>query len=312
MTTSDLTLAQSHAVQLRDGRMLGYAEYGPIEGTPVFFFHGYPGTRLEAGFWAPAAVQAGVRLIAVDRPGVGFSSFQTNRRLLDWPDDVVALASHLAIDRFAVVGFSGGGPYALACACKIPDRLTACGVVAGMVPPEYGSRGMMARNRLIFFVARRLPWALTVLLWAAGRSSHDEEQERRSLLREAPHLVEPDRAIVQDDDARRLLAADTVEAFRRGTRGLAYEGTLYARSWGFRVADIAFPALFLWHGARDLNVPIGSVRAMAEKLAHCHMTYYADDGHLSLLVNHAAEIVSILGSQTAERLTEIWPETPSL
>lgn len=290
MSRTDITL------QLHDGRMLGYAEYGPGEGTPLFYFHGYPGARLEAGFLAKAAAQAGLRLIGVDRPGMGLSSFQAGRRLLDWPDDVAALAQHLHLDHFAVVGVSGGGPYALACAYKIPDRLTACGIVAGMAPPDYDQVGMMARNRLIFFLARRLPWLLTPLMWAMRRSSQQEEQARKSLVRSAAHLVEPDRACVLNPDVGRLLAADIVEAFRQGARGPAYEGTLYGRSWDFRVEDIAFPALFLWHGERDRNVPVAMGRAVAAKLAHCQATYYADEGHISLVVNHAAEIVTSLSS----------------
>jgi pimeloyl-ACP methyl ester carboxylesterase len=294
MLRTDPTLASNHTLQLQNGRMLGYAEYGAGEGRPVFFFHGYPAARLEAALLAQAAAHVGCRLIGVDRPGFGLSTFQAGRRLLDWPEDVAALASHLAIDRFAVMGFSGGGPFALACAYKIPDRLTACGIVAGMVPPEFGTAGMMASNRVIFFLARRLPWALTPLLWAMGRSAQSQEQAAKSLLRSAPHLVEPDRACVLNPDVRSLMATDMVEVFRQGARGPAYEGTLYVRPWGFRVEDIAFPALSLWHGGCDRNIPVAAVRAMAERLSHCQATYYADEGHLSLVVTHAAEIVTSL------------------
>lgn len=298
MSKTDSTLASNHTLHLPDGRMLGYAEYGASAGTPLLFFHGYPGTRLEASLLAKAAVQANCRLIGVDRPGMGLSSFQAGRRLLDWPEDVAALASHLGIDRFAVAGYSGGGPYALACAYKMPERLTACGIVAGMVPLDYGTEGMMARNRLLLFFAHRLPWILSPLMWAIGRECQGEEQARRSLLRSAPHLVEPDRACVLNPDAGRLLAADMVEAFRQGARGPAYEGTLYARSWGFKIEDITFPALFLWHGAYDRNIPITAGQAMAGKLAHCQASYYEDEGHLSLIVNRAAEIVTILSEKS--------------
>src|SRR5258708_34742023 len=194
MSKTDTVEASNHTLQLHDGRTLGYAEYGHVEGNPLFYFHGHPGARVEAGLLAKSAAQAGLRLIGVDRPGMGLSSFQAGRHLLDSPEDVAALAQHLAIDRFAVVGVSGGGPYALACAYKIPDRLTACGIVAGMGPPEYGTVGMMTRNRLLFFLARRLPWFFPPLMWAMGRSCQEEEQARKSLLRSAPHLVEIGRA----------------------------------------------------------------------------------------------------------------------
>jgi len=126
MTTVDLASATNKTIHLHDGRTLGYAEYGRADGKALFYFHGHPGARLEARFLAEQAAQTGIRLIGVDRPGMGQSSFQTGRRLLDWPDDVAELADSLQLDRFAVVGFSGGGPYALACAYKISHRLTIC------------------------------------------------------------------------------------------------------------------------------------------------------------------------------------------
>lgn len=119
-------------IPLRDGRTLGYAEVGNSEGNTVFYFHGHPGSRLGARFLANHAAQADIRLIGIDRPRIRLSTFKAGRHLLEWPNDVVELADTLQIERFAVVGFSDGGPYALACAYKIPQRLTACGIVAGV------------------------------------------------------------------------------------------------------------------------------------------------------------------------------------
>jgi len=128
-------------MQLPDGRTLGYASYGSGDGKHLFYGHGYPGARVEAAGLATYAAQAGLRLIAIDQPGMGRSGFQLGRRLLDWPADVMAVAGHLSIDRFAVLGVSGGGPYALACASQIPDRLTACGVACGIGPLDGGTAG---------------------------------------------------------------------------------------------------------------------------------------------------------------------------
>jgi len=104
----------SKTFQLRDGRRLGYVEYGAPEGQPLFYFHGHPGSRFEAGFLAAQAKQLGIHLIGVDRPGMGLSTYKAGWRFLDWPDDVAELADGLQLSRFAVCGFSGGGPYALA------------------------------------------------------------------------------------------------------------------------------------------------------------------------------------------------------
>jgi pimeloyl-ACP methyl ester carboxylesterase len=147
------------SITLGDGRRLGYAEYGDPEGKPLFYCHGYPASRFEAALLDPAARKARVRIVAADRPGCGLSDFQPNRRILGWPNDVVELADALGIDRFAIVGVSGGGPYALACARKIPQRLTAAGVVCGLGPTSepWALRGMLWSRRLVFGSLRTCP-----------------------------------------------------------------------------------------------------------------------------------------------------------
>ena len=107
-------------LRLADGRRLGFAEYGASGGQPLLFFHGTPGARLVAGFAHQSALRLNVRLIAPERPGFGRSDFQAGRRILEWPDDVAALADALGLERFAVAGVSGGAPYALACAWRLP------------------------------------------------------------------------------------------------------------------------------------------------------------------------------------------------
>jgi pimeloyl-ACP methyl ester carboxylesterase len=103
-------------LRLGDGRRLGYAERGDPGGRPLLYFHGWPGARVEARLADEPAKAAGVRLVALDRPGMGFSDFQRGRTFVDWSADVVEVADALQLDRFAVLGISGGGPYAAACA----------------------------------------------------------------------------------------------------------------------------------------------------------------------------------------------------
>lgn len=283
MSRADLVSVNNKTLQLHDGRTLGYAEYGIADGEALFYFHGHPGARLEARFLAGQAEQAGVRLIGIDRPGMGLSQFKAGRCLLDWPDDVVELADSLRLERFAVVGFSGGGPYALACAYKIPHRLTACGIVAGV------GRTDPFRS----FLSMWLPW---LMLPVARRFFRSEEQARKSLTLAARRWVEPDRRSLRLPGIRELMAASLVEALCQGTRGTAYDGTLLAggRLWGFRLEDITFPRLHLWHGELDKEVPVAGGQMVAARLAHCNATYYPGEGHISLIVNHRAEIVSSL------------------
>src|SRR4030042_1364722 len=117
-------------IQLRDGRRLGFADFGDPKGKPIFYFPGGLGSRLQVQPTDAQPLKAGVRLIAVDRPGMGLSDFKRGRKIIDWPEDVRQLAEALALDQFAVMGVSAGGPYALACAYRIPERLTACGLAA--------------------------------------------------------------------------------------------------------------------------------------------------------------------------------------
>src|SRR5271154_1227897 len=196
--------------QLSDGRTLGFAEYGNRAGNVLFYFHGYPGARVEARLLAEPAEQLGIRLIGIDRPGMGLSTFKPQRRFLDWPSDVVELADRLDIDHFFVVGCSGGGPYALACACRIPDRLIACGIVAGA-----GVAGPF-----LSLISRWAPWLLSPLI----RPFHqDEKHAAQSLRRFSRWWPNPDRKVLPR--VRDILAAPLAEGLRQGSKGPAYEGT---------------------------------------------------------------------------------------
>ena len=121
----------NQTVTLRDGRKLGFADYGPQSGTPVMLFGGASGRYLK-----PCSDEvledSGVRLILVERPGYGLSDFQPERTLLDWPDDVAQLADHMELARFAVVAGSTGGPYGAVCGSKLSDRLTSLTLVSAL------------------------------------------------------------------------------------------------------------------------------------------------------------------------------------
>src|SRR5919202_4018235 len=127
-------MTDGSTIRLRDGRMLGYAEQGDPDGAPVLVFHGLPGSRFSRHPDGRIAERLRVRLFTFDRPGIGLSSPQPRRRILDWPRDVAEFADARGLDRFAVVGWSGGAPYALATAHELPERVTRVGLVAPVVP----------------------------------------------------------------------------------------------------------------------------------------------------------------------------------
>src|SRR5438876_7760468 len=161
----NLSNTTDKVLSLRDGRVLGYAEYDDPSGKPVFFFHGLPGSRRQRHPDDSIAIELGARIITLDRPGYGFSDFQPGRTLLNWPDDVAQLADALHIEQFAAIGLSGGGPYLLSCAHKMPERITSATVISGMGPVDHpeAMKGMMGSMRLGLGLARRVPWELVRL-----------------------------------------------------------------------------------------------------------------------------------------------------
>jgi pimeloyl-ACP methyl ester carboxylesterase len=294
MMDPDAVVKTDQTLQLPDGRTLAFAEYGSAEGNVLVACQGYPGSRLEAVAFSAHAALANVRVISLDRPGFGRSSFQDHRAFLDWPNDLLALTERLHIDRFAIVGVSGGAPYALACAYRIPERLSACGVVSGIGPLKLGTAGMSRQNRLVLFLASHASWLLRPLLNVNARAFRDEQHASKAMPKAMKSMVKPDREALVASGLVDNFAADISETYRQGTQGAVYEGRLYGRDWGFRLEDIAFQPLYLWHGALDTNVPIGMARAIAAKLRGCTATYYPDEGHLSTLLNHQPEFFSAL------------------
>ena len=254
---------------LSDGRRLGYAEYGASNGKPLFHFHGYPGSRLEGELIHETAAKCGVRLIAIDRPGMGFSDIKPNRSILDWPDDVVELAESIGIDRFAVEGVSGGGPYSLACAYKIAYRITKAGVVSGVCPFwDVGSP------------------------WERPENVNGAEDFWGSF---SQNLLKPDQKFLFDPKVKKLLSEELFEAFRQGAEGVNQERELYGKPWGFRLEDIPLNArVYLWHGKLDLNVSFSSARAMAQSIPNCKAVFYRNEGHYSSAFNHLEQIFKTL------------------
>lgn len=269
-------------VELPEGRRLGYAEYGDPRGKPVFYFHGLPGSRLEARLLAPAAAALGIRLIAVDRPGYGRSDPQPARRLADWPGDVAALADALAIDRFYLIGVSGGGPYALACACDLAPRVRAAAVVCGLGPVGEAAlrRSMRGLARIGVTLASRWPATLAPLL---GGPFH-------LLVEGSPQWVlkliawagsRPDRAVLARPEVRAILGASLREAFRQGSGGAVADLVAAVADW--RLTDGAPPVpVRFWHGAADAVVPLEHSRVLAARLAGARLQVLAREGHYSL------------------------------
>jgi pimeloyl-ACP methyl ester carboxylesterase len=284
---------EDQVLKLKDGRKLGYAEYGDLNGKPMFHFHGHPGSRLEGRLFGKKPMEHGVHVISVDRPGVGLSDFKPNRKLLDWPDDIIELADHLGLSKFAVEGISGGGSYAAVCAYKIPERLTSCGIIAGIGLNNWSRKGMMTSNRISFFISRRLSFLTKSIVKAEKKAFEDQ----KSMENFAKELLEPDRILFQDPQILNIFIEETKEAFRPGLDGVILEEKIYARPWGFDLKDIPSDLqVYIWHGEMDVFVPISMGRKMCELIPNCQGKFFPNEGHLSVAYNHLDEILETLKS----------------
>jgi pimeloyl-ACP methyl ester carboxylesterase len=268
-------------ITLRDARKLGYAEYGDPYGLPLVYLHGFNASRLEWAFVAAGVgIEAlGLRVIAPDRPGMELSTFQPKRRILDWLDDLVTLADALGLDRFRLMGMSGGAPYAAACAYKIPDRLIRVGIVSGMGPAGApGARdGASMTLPLMNGIVRR------VLLTLSARTAAGRPEKYLAPMKE--RMSEPDRAYLDQPGLEELFMDSTRESFRQGSGGVGYEAGLYARAWDFEPGDIA-KEIYLWHGEEDAVAPVSVGRFMAETMPNCRAHFWPGEGHLSWAGEH--------------------------
>lgn len=274
--------AVGRQIRLRDGRWLGYAEFGDPAGRPIFFFHGLPGSRLFRHPDDSIATALGVRLIVPDRPGVGLSSFKPKRTLLDWPSDVKELAEALGLDRFAIAGVSGGGPFTAACAYQLGPRLTAAGFVssAGPMTAPDATAGMASRTRLSFQVASLgcLPWwALYPSMVSVVRLAR--QQPEKIWQRALESSPEPDRIILLRPEVKAIFLESLPETYRQGPRGHIDDALLIAREWGFPLQDISVPT-FLWHGTADIHASPAMGQYLTETIPRCQATFIPGAGHL--------------------------------
>lgn len=289
-------------IKLRDGRTLAYAEYGDPAGEPVFYFHGFPGSRLEASLASSAASDSRARLIAVDRPGYGRSDFKPGRRIIDWADDVSDLADGLRIDRFAALGVSGGGPYLSACAMKLSRRITRAGIFCGLGPLDRrgATRGMLLPHRVLLGLVGRLP--STAPLTARLITGMMLLSPELAVAQFARRLPEADRKFVGDPASRDIFIRAYREALRQGARGATWDLRLYTRPWGFGQDEIEMPVHF-WQGERDTIVPPSMARAQLGTLRDGRARFFPGDAHFSVVFNNAREMLRLLTSdQDHERM----------
>jgi pimeloyl-ACP methyl ester carboxylesterase len=281
---------------LPNGRHIGYCSLGPETGTPIIWLHGFPGSRLDALIFGKTAAELDCRLISIDRPGIGMSSAVVAREALqEYPADVTALADHLGLSKFRVLGVSGGGPYALACAAKLPpERLIATGIVAGLGSPEAGRQGMSMIKYFGWKVAIAVP---SLALWFRRRQigANTQEAVERMLDEQLPKMSPEDQKLVSDPDTRAPIVANIREAGRQGAEGSLQDAVVLTKPWGFDLRDVKARVL-LWYAGKDDIATVAQGRWIKERLSNSELTVYEDSNH-GIMVGHAREVFEQLLAQ---------------
>lgn len=286
---------------------LGVAEYGHPRGRPILYFHGFPGSRLEASVADAIAASLGIRLVAFDRPGMGRSPFLSGRTIPDIAFDVARLADGLGIGRFAVLGVSGGAPYALACGLRLPARVDRIGLISPAGPfaeKRYQAALGWSARTLLRLASLAPPLYRRALRKVSRLLSADAE---RFLRRTAERLGAPDREVLLGNLP--LFAENLREAFYSGDDGFVREAELLARPWGFRPDEVRQPVL-LWHGGRDRTIPLSVGMGLAGEIPGCEAFCPPDEGHFSLAFGWMREILSTL--LTGRRLGRIVRNRPAV
>jgi pimeloyl-ACP methyl ester carboxylesterase len=262
------------SVRTITGGSLAYAQMGQQDGTPLFAFHANPGSRLD---WdhpllQPALDGSGVRLIGIDRPGFGGSTHQPHRRYDDWPADVLAVANELGIDRFGILAYSAGAPYAIACALAFPERLTFVGIVSGVGPAETPRfrDGMTKRTVAAIRPSRTAPFL------ARWYVAHTSPEKFSRLLEQDVSAV--DRTLFREAGLNQLLRDVFAEATRNGAYGLVEEWRLLGTRSGLDHTAVQCPVR-LWHGDSDALVPLHHAQHVAGLLPTAELEVLPGVGH---------------------------------
>ncbi len=277
-------------LQLKDGRRLGFAEYGAPNGKPVLFFHGLTGNRFDVVLVHQAALANDCRLISIDRPGVGISSIDKKRSILSWVDDIEALTDYLRIKKFSIIGHSGGAPFAVACTYKMSDQLNGVAIVAGIGPVEIPEvlASLSKGKRFLNNAINTMPWIANCMMKLTSIMFKNPKLLKYGLKQ----MPEVDVLALQSQESHEELAARMMETFRQGIIGASQDMQLILKPWGFNLTKIKLKCLItIWQGGLDKQVPAEHAEIYARLLPNATLHFFKQEGHISLLTNKGKEIL---------------------
>jgi pimeloyl-ACP methyl ester carboxylesterase len=281
-------------VELRagDGRVITVEVLGDDHATPVLLCHGLADSRLAAQPLQQAARDLGLRVIAPDRPGTGGTDRRWLPQLADWADDAAVVLDALAVDSAALLGVSGGGPFAAACAARIPARVRSLTLVCPLGLAEWPTAGMAHGERLSLALATHVP---AVGGWSMGRLAALARRSPRSFLwLAATSQPDVDIRALQQPGMRESFLACYLEAFRRGSWGVAQDLRLLTRPWGFDLGSITAPTS-IHHGDADTTVPVQHARLYAQAIPGARLQIHPVEGHFSILSDPQDILAALAG-----------------
>ena len=287
-------------IAVGEDRQIGFAEFGAPQGRAVFWLHGTPGARRQIPSEARVyAEDHNIRLIGIDRPGIGSSTPHLYQAIFSFADDVRTIADTLGVDKMAVVGLSGGGPYSLACAAALPERVVAAGVLGGVAPtrgPDAISGGAMDLGMRAAPLLKLAGTPLRVgasLLIRAARPVASPALELYALL-----SPEADRHVLARPEFKAMFLDDLLNGSRKQLAAPFNDVILFARDWGFLLDEVKVPVRW-WHGDHDHIIPFAHGEHVVSRLPNAELFHLPEESHLAGLGR---------GEEILTTLMKIWDE----
>jgi pimeloyl-ACP methyl ester carboxylesterase len=264
-------------IRAKDGRRLAFCEYGPATGSAVLFCQGTPSSRLTHPDTA-ITQELGARLIVIDRPGFGRSDPQPGRRIADIATDAATVMDALGLAQFAVIGISGGGPFAAAVAQALPDRVTQAALTGSTGPLDGPGNfaGMTPVRRMGYLIARHAPRLMPAAIHLTNDPRRGAERFFSAYTRHNPPA---DQAILARTEIRDMFLRSYRESCRQGIQAFAEEVCLGAGDWGFPLEEIRCP-VDIWHGEADNSTPPAMARHLAARIPGARLHLLPGQGHV--------------------------------